>query len=169
MGLVVRAFSGIRLVESSLIDDDDEPTSDIECVRARFNPHFPERASDLTENGVYAFENSDGIIIGSCGYYGDWRRQLETLSGVTRRVTPPGGPFWELINFSDNQGCIGPSACARLYQDFKNHEEAAEVLSTALDADCTTIGYGRRWFLRTYQQLASMFLVASDRGLVEFY
>lgn len=37
-----------------------------------------------------------------------------------------GGPFWELINFSDCEGVLGPATSAKLAGDFATWQEKAD-------------------------------------------
>jgi hypothetical protein len=65
-------------------------------------------------------------------------------------------PFFELINFSDCEGTIGPEACADLKRDFDEHSE--DVLSKLDD-----------WYQNTYKEFQLAFDIAADTGLVNFH
>jgi hypothetical protein len=66
----------------------------------------------------------------------------------------PDGPFYELIWFADNEGCIGPDAAKDLLADFREHE-AAYVPPSG-------------WTAATYQDWTRAFELAADGGLVRF-
>ncbi len=52
---------------------------------------------------------------GSYGGYNRWRDLLAEEYNPQRRESEP---FYELINFADNEGCIGPVAAMNLLADF---------------------------------------------------
>jgi hypothetical protein len=63
---------------------------------------------------------------GSYGGYNQWRDQLSlTMAGCTakhiwmNRDDYRDAPFFELICFADNEGCIGPDAAKDLLADFR--------------------------------------------------
>lgn len=80
------------------------------------------------------------ILSTSYGWYGCWR---ETLAKAVLGVEPVAvwtdfdswraRPFFELINFADSEGCIGPEACADLLSDFQNPDHRAAYEAVAAD------------------------------------
>jgi hypothetical protein len=56
---------------------------------------------------------------GSYSGYSRWRQNLQDQFNPDRA---PGGPFFELIWFADNEGSIGPDAARDLLADFREHE-----------------------------------------------
>lgn len=75
-------------------------------------------------------------------------------------------PFYELINFADNEGTIGPEAAADLYADFRDQEGAV----MASDAVAALDGDDREWFAELYATWKDAFRIAGERhGLVEFH
>ena len=83
-----------------------------------------------------------------------------------------GTPFYELIDFSDCEGTIGPYTCEKLAQDFKDH--LAEVESFVEEMEESTVvrlprpPSGREWLVE-YKQLMAVFQVAaSGSGFVSY-
>lgn len=64
-------------------------------------------------------------------------------------------PFYELINFSDCEGLIGPEVCKKLYEDFVLFEDKAK------EED--------EYFYRKYCDWKEAFRVASYEGFVSFH
>lgn len=74
-------------------------------------------------------------------------------------------PMYELINFADNEGCIGPKACARLAVDFAENRDTFVSYAKALapgDEDF----YSPDELIEAYDGLARGFEHAADSGLV---
>jgi hypothetical protein len=60
----------------------------------------------------------------------------------------------ELINFADNEGIIGTTACAKLAKDFAEHAAKA----------------GRNgWCAKLYRDWQTAFEMAADGGCVDFH
>lgn len=66
-------------------------------------------------------------------------------------------PFFELLQFADNEGTIGPLAAADLARDFA---EGREQWDAALDVS--------EWDRRKYDEWAEAFEAAANDGLVRF-
>ena len=66
-------------------------------------------------------------------------------------------PFFELINFSDCEGSIGPVVSAKLARDFAEFDERARSLNDE-----------GRHFYRLYKSWTTAFQMASDGGMVDF-
>lgn len=101
---------------------------------------------------------------GSYGGYGHWRSDLcrsmlgieaETLWGDVDSYMDQ--PFYELINFADNEGCIGPKVAKKLSVDFlgglakykESHDE--------------------EYYLELYDKWCDAFMLAADTGLIIFH
>ncbi len=134
MALDITAYANLILVENPVMED-GWPVEDL--AQAWENPDFPGRISGLTAGGFYRTsdkpEDSIHVYFGYGGYY-NWRNLLAKLAGYP--ATPMNrygtitqehiagawgateGPFWELINFSDCEGTIGPVVSAKLLADF---------------------------------------------------
>lgn len=65
------------------------------------------------------------------------------------------GPFWELINFSDCEGIIGPVVSAKLARDFQEYQEKANSQLTDYD-------------LERYNSWRQAFELAAENGVVRF-
>jgi hypothetical protein len=64
-------------------------------------------------------------------------------------------PFYELINFSDCEGIIGPEVSTKLYNDFVKFEVVAKN--------------EEEYFYRKYKDWMKAFKVASNKGVVSFH
>lgn len=64
-------------------------------------------------------------------------------------------PFYLLINFADNEGCIGPQACAVLAEQFDSERDRIVPL---LD----------EWEAKLYETWSEAFHNAAGSGMVEF-
>lgn len=165
MGLAVTAYKKIRIVENDLDDED--------LLRILVNPAFPGRADDLVDGATYDYADSMRGWSAPYSSYGEWRNQLAALAGYpavdhadgrrgVRKLHTAGawamngGPFWELINFADNEGCIGAVVSAKLARDFAEHQSKADAHSDP-------------WFRERYAQWRSVFEFAADGGAVEFH
>jgi hypothetical protein len=93
---------------------------------------YPGRAEGLQE-GPHDYAEGWQFIAGSGASYGGWRNQLAILAGYPSEEAvwenPVPGPFVELINFSDNEGWIGPVVAAKLAKDFDDHAAQAAAIS----------------------------------------
>lgn len=104
---------------------------------------------------------------GSYSGYNRWRDRLaRTFLGVEAHAVfkDPNAyadrPFFELINFADNEGAIGPEACADLLADFEAGRTRWSVECSA-DVD----GYD----LARYDKWTEAFRLATPDGLVRFH
>ena len=174
MGLDVYAYSNVKKIDCVLDEDGDavhpvtRESVDYD-VRVYANPDFPGRADGVEDRACYTGKECSSLSAGY-GSYNAWRNQLAKLAGYpeTRHTNygitemrhdagawaATSGPFWELINFSDCEGTIGPIVSAKLARDFADFEERAK-----------TVG-GR--FYDGYQQWREAFETAADNGLVNF-
>lgn len=146
-----------------------DPDEDWERFRRVYvNPAFPGSADELEDRAVYEVTDGEGFAAGSYGGYNDWREQLAKLAGY-RPVeaeeprhqhsagawAATGGPFWELINFSDCEGAIGPAVSAKLAKDFADHQPKADEVG----------GH----FAEKYAEWRKAFETAANGGFVEFH
>jgi hypothetical protein len=136
------------------------------------NPDFPGRADDISDEAVYRYEEVDGFRAGSYGGYNDWREELAKLAGylpvshsrfgsVEMRHDAAvwraeGGPFFELIHFSDCEGVIGAAVSAKLAADFAEHQPKADA-------------HPDDYFRERYAKWRRAFEKAADRGCVNFH
>jgi hypothetical protein len=73
-------------------------------------------------------------------------------------------PFFELLNFYDNEGCIGPEACADLAQDFEGFRHIVVPKLKAPDEEDGTYNY----YVSSYEEWAKAFKLTAGTGLVYF-
>jgi hypothetical protein len=65
-------------------------------------------------------------------------------------------PFYEIINFADNEGTIGPEAARDLAEDFRNfHAQAREIPDS--------------YFIELYETWMTACADAADCGMIEFH
>src|SRR4051812_6000725 len=169
MGLDITAY---RCIEKIACASPDECDHD----RLWVNTDFAQRADGLTD-GCYRSAEEFAFRAGSYSGYSIWRNQLAALAeypATANRtdsyyVTYPfsssawtmpdetaGLPFYELINFSDCEGVIGPETSKKLAADFAAFDEEA---SAAFDE----YSYGK------YRDWRKAFELASHGGAVQFH
>lgn len=139
MGLDITAYSQLS-PDTTVTEDTDYDGS---FTRFWHNADFPKHYQGLMEGQAYRFVDSFGFSAGSYGSYGAWRNELAQLAGYGQdqlfenevpdghfyteaAVDSHGGPFFELINFSDCEGSIGPIVAAKLLHDFETYDAVAK-------------------------------------------
>lgn len=168
MGLDITAYS--QLVPAKPGTDDDH------LFPVRQSKDFPNSIEGLPI-GDYEFEeeNTFDFMAGSYSGYNAWREQLAKLAGYPPAYSASrleekryqlrhdqgawnatGGPFWELINFSDCEGIIGPKHAAKLLKDFQEFETRAMEHSDS-------------WFRKCYKEWQYAFGLAAQNGAVDFH
>lgn len=177
MGLDVTAYSKIQKVDA-VYNEYGEPIDPV--TRKEFddvailyvNSDFPARAEDI-ENGVYSYTEGFGFRAGSYGGYNRWREQLAEMAGYPIAQDPDpigdprqnhsagawqadGGPFWELIWFSDCEGTIGPAVCNKLADDFAKYQDKADM-------------HDDENFKHKYKEWRQAFELAANDGAVHFH
>jgi len=180
MGLDITAYRKLTKLDA-VFDADGDPINpetrealdyDLK-VYANFD--FPGREDGLEDRAVYSAEDSMGFRAGSYGGYNAWREELAKLAGYpltdytiygrTERRHDAGawaasaGPFWELINFSDCEGIIGPVVSEKLAKDFAEFDERAKAHAASRND----------WFYPLYQTWRQAFDMAADGGAVDFH
>lgn len=170
MGLDITAFSKLRLVEQPT----QQEIEDCEVLRVFNMDDFKARAEGLVDGGYY--RTSDDTVdfrAGSYSGYNQWREALAKLAGYpsTRHQdlgrpqylyaagawASESGPFYELINFADNEGIIGPVVAAKLVKDFAEFDERAKTFDE------------QPWFYDMFKLWRRAFEKAADSGAVEFH
>ncbi|HCK83144.1 MAG TPA: hypothetical protein DHW63_01055 [Hyphomonadaceae bacterium] len=179
MGLDVSAWARLVRIEG---EPDDEMIGEGEVVRVHASSEFPGRTIGL-KDGWYRGETLQfgdfwSFRAGSYSGYNTWRDQLAKLAGYAAHPNAQelygtthahaataweatGGPFWELLHFSDCSGVIGPQVSAKLARDFAALDERAKA---AADAEP-----GNGWFYRAYCDWRRAFDWAAQDGCVEFH
>lgn len=167
MGLDITAYRQLTLVPDVERDDDNNPVDCRNLWHAHpvsiewAEQHFPGRSEGVVPDATYSYFEKFDFRAGSYGGYGDWRRELAERAGyrsaddVHKGNYPDGGPFYELINFGDNEGVIGPKVSAKLATDFQAMR--GQVLE---DADSC--------FVQKYESWQRAFEMAADGGAVDF-
>jgi hypothetical protein len=170
-GLDVTAYTKLTIVPSPQLDSDGEPR---EPNQVKLTPvEFTERFAGLTEGKVYRYESAFEFRAGSYSWYNYWRNELAKLAG--NEQTPymsfngetelrydatvwktKKGPFWELIDFSDAEGVIGPAACKRIHKDFLHHQVLASK-------------HPDEYFRASYQDWMKAFSMCANDGAIVFY
>lgn len=75
-------------------------------------------------------------------------------------------PFFELINFADNEGTIGPDAAADLLKDFDDGRSRWADYLVERYADKP---WDSKYYLEKYEDWAHACRLAADRGLIDFH
>lgn len=121
------------------------------------NPEYPGRAEPFA-SGDYTYHAVQHMLAHSYGNYSRWRNQLAELAGYASAADAwgnhSGGPFWELINFSDCQGTLGTLVCAKLAQDFAQFQAAADA-------------HPDEYFRADYNSMRAGFELAATDGAVK--
>lgn len=161
MGVDIYAYSKIRPTK---LDGDDD------YFIAYVHPDFPDRAVGIIDGTMYTFEISFEIYSGNSRGFCRWRNALAKLAGYAR--TPDterpeyesyattawnatSGPFWELINFADNEGVISGTVITKLANDFAEYQAKADAVGG--------------WIADYYALFRQGFELATDEGAISFH
>jgi hypothetical protein len=177
MGLDITYYKNLTKLDC-LFDRDGDPVhpktrAPIEnFARIRANSSFPERETPLEDGGIYICEEREGFNAGPYSLYNRWREQLAKLAGYpavevdeygTKQMRhdvgawqSEGGPFYELINFSDCEGTIGPVVSAKLAKDFADFQSKADAVES------------EDW-RESYADWRKAFETAAQNGAVHFH
>lgn len=129
------------------------------------NPDY-DRADGLT-SGIYTYEEAARFNAGNYRGFSHWRNQLAEIAGYPAQDRKDdkhsasaweaeSGPFWEMINFSDCEGTIGPKTSAKLANDFADHQAKADA-------------HEDDHFRALYAQWRKVFETAAQEGAVSFH
>ena len=162
MGLDIAVFRTARITPPHDLDDDCWEEGHVMVG----TPEGMEHALGGLEPGrCYLADRDHSFRAGSYTGYGHWRTDL---AKTIHKVIPEtiwhdedawvGKPFYELINFSDCEGTMGPGVCAKLYADFALHRDAYMAAHDPGD-----------WCRESYDDWLEGFRVAATtKGLVLF-
>lgn len=174
MGLDISAYGRLVKAPAHIIDQCDGSDCPDGFVRFYSNSDFPGRDAGIEDMAVYAFASSTGFRAGSYSGYNLWRDELAKLAGypavrpdesegaVVPHLHARGawltdtGPFYELIQFSDCEGAIGPTVSAKLARDFAEYQLKADA-------------HQESWFRDLYGKWRNAFELAADGGAVSFH
>lgn len=174
MGLDISYYTRLKKADNQGFNRGGEPLDEDGFVLPK-NPDFRNREEGVDINAVYVGERAGSFPCGSYGSYNHWRNALAILAGyapfpgeknpkrshsMTAWEVATSGPFWELINFSDCEGTIGPVVSAKLAKDFADFDEQARVF------DYNNLN---PWFYEIYANFRKAFEAASDNGVVKFH
>jgi hypothetical protein len=181
MGLDVSAYRKLKKLDVLFTEDGDAVNPDTrevlvedDYVKFYVSRDFPAQAADVVSGAAYGFEDAEHVWSGGYGGYGNWREELAKLAGYDTAVyyRVPGyaqsavvshtegafkvdsGPFHELICFTDCDGTIGPTVCAKLAKDFTDWDERAKAVGG--------------WFYQTFVSFREGFEFAADGGAIQF-
>jgi hypothetical protein len=126
-------------------------------------PEFVDWADGIQE-GCYSGTFATTFGAGGYGSYNEWRAQLCRMAhGVEPDVlweNPAewkGKSFYELIDFADDHGTIGPKTSAKLYRDFVAWQDKAQTQDSEVED-----------FSELYRLWMEAFRLASQDGVVRF-
>ena len=157
MGLDIYYYERLRPVDESEYDED--------CDRmAWWSKHesFPEQRDGIESPFVEGWGDQGRFRAGSYSGYNAWRAWLSNLvHGVEPKVlwedeSYKGKDFYELINFTDCDGVIGPKTAAKLAGDFAQWQAKVDELGDKDDV----------WLYRQFRHAFET--AAFGGGFVEF-
>lgn len=170
MGLDITAYAQIEKLQCDRADECDHE-------RLWVNSDFTAQADGLA-GGCYRAAEDFHFRAGSYSGYSVWRDQLAALAGYPATKFAAANPysanypfassawhmpdetqslpFYEMINFSDCEGLIGPKTSAKLAADF---EAFAARAASHFDE------YG----MQKYREWMKAFALASNHGAVQFH
>lgn len=175
MGVSITAYTQLRK-RSDVVAGEDyaiDPETKQELPhlwRAYINPDFPGRADEIENRAYYEYAEVVDGMDRSYGGYNVWRNDLAKLAGwpmapdesdngkrshAASAWAAQSGPFWELINFADNEGVIGGEVCAKLAKDFAEYQSMADA-------------HPDQFFRDGYNGMRRAFEAAADTGAVDF-
>ena len=151
MGLDVTAVSNAKRV-GPLSDEKLEELYRPVYVNDSFASH-----ADGLESGFYDGLEELDFRAGSYSGYNWWREKLAEFAGYPAKGRAHDLPFYELINFSDCEGVIGPETSEKLAKQFEAHMARAHA---EIDDEC---------WLAVYHRFARAFDIAAHDGFVSFH
>ena len=174
MGLDVSAYAHLTPVDSETVERDEDGLIvryddfvDFFYLIEATEAHWSGRTEGLAKGPcAVGLRKGHCFRAGSYGSYNQWRQKLAALVDTTPEAAWSGryrGPFWELINFSDCEGVIGPVVSAKLAKDFRDHRQKAEAF------EAPRLHSGDEWFISIYRDFQLAFEIASAGGAVQFH
>jgi hypothetical protein len=160
MGLDIVAYKGLTKTDAE---------ENIHVSRDEFG------YNDDLEKGWYDCADSFHFRAGSYSSYNNWRRVLcEAIHGMTDiefwkdQDSLVGSAFFELINFSDCEGQIGPKVSEKLYQEFSNPENEEKFRSYCEKEYGDELGAVEDFYMANWEDFKKAFEIARDNGLVQW-
>lgn len=163
MGLDVTAYSNLTPIGQHTHDWCQEDDHVVAFAYSNFTASFrglPVLRTDeqFIYGGCYAHTGTTEthkFQAGSYSGYNAWRGHLRAQFNPDTR---PDQPFYELIWFADNEGCIGPDAARDLLADFREHAAAYRVPDDDVQG----------WYREKYEAWTRACDLAADCGLIRF-
>jgi hypothetical protein len=156
MGLDISVYTNIR---KATLDEIKE--GEYSFIAFVINDSWKNRIKNLEYDTEYVGESQDaGISYG----YGSHSRFRDKLTKVTEmdlewrnKTSDKPSPFYELINFADNEGCLDWECSQKLYNDFvQQKDKAFEMFSEDEN------------FIYNYEVWLKTFEIAKEKGVVVF-
>lgn len=166
MGLDISVYPKVALTTEHKQSDDCWEATPEHIYAGTFN--FPQSHRGLIEGRCYVAYGdapSWGFRAGSYSGYNEFRRRLtQAAYGVAidpyfvwdNRDKFRDKPFFELIDFSDCEGCIGPEACTDLAKDFDDWPAVRDFMK-------------EQGWEEVYDEWNKAFHDAAGHGLVDFH
>ena len=165
MGLDITAYSHVKKLAKNCSDVDVNYAA---CQKRRhMRAHVVPDFADRLPSGAGCYKPTPKtkryvFRTGSYSYYNEWRNRLaQIILNVPAEIVwhnleeYTNQPFFELINFSDAEGTIGPEASKRLHNAFVEFREMAQKED--------------EYFQRLYDDMTEAFKLGSQNGLVTFH
>lgn len=179
MGLDISTYENLQFaLPGEGMDEDGDIDDSNGYFKLHVNQDFLARAAGIPDGAICSgYEKTHSFRAGSYSGYGEWRNMLAELaqyplapeeygSRAGRSTHQAGawqtdeGPFWELINFSDCEGCIGPQISEKLAANFEQWHDKAKVFFESK---------GDSYHWRKYEDFALAFKMAANNGAVSFH
>lgn len=172
MGLDITAYSkACRIEDESTIEMDEDNFPVDEDIFRIFSDEW-NRSAPFLANSYVSLKESEchGFRAGSYGYYNVWRNELARIAGYEPTNEKydqtvwdsDGGPFFELINFSDCEGILGADVSEKLFNDFINYSQQVTLEKFKDKAEF-------EWFEEKYKDFTKAFALAQHGGFVYFH
>lgn len=181
MGLDISAYSNIKV--ERVMPEYDERYEDSEHWRIEYiNTHFPHaiEGTDWDRGGYLLWTETPETeqIHFRAGSYSGYNFFRATLAEFSFGLEPTtvgsskhkemwnhidtwrGEPFWEMINFSDAEGTIGPKTCEKLFTDFDVHRQ--RFVDKVKEEDFN-------YYVDLYDDWTKAFRLGSQNGIVSFH
>lgn len=170
MGLDVTAYGKVERMGDLPQSQEDE--LDVDGITLVRNHHFLDRCPDL-QDGVYKVLDEGSTLDFRAGSYSGYSYFRNSLCKAVLNVPDWAiwdnrrqynkSPFYELVDFSDCEGVIGPRVSAKLYQDFVDNR-AKFIEYTEKESS-----YSGQALVTTYDLFMAAFKLASEGGFVSFH
>lgn len=181
MGLDITAYSHLKYVRPGELTEEEMDTKHDEMIdvfayagfehatRGLVNHNITTKRHNTTfiAESVYATTpetETHGFRAGSYSGFGAFRRDLADFAGYPATEASEGKhadePFYELVNFADNEGSIGPESAADLLADFRDHRDKFIAYHAA-----DVYGYA----VELYDDWTRACELAADGGIIRFH